>query len=536
MREVMNLTFASSISDICEVNKSFDSGKIRIAYVGDNRNKTHISREAFEKALPSIYNCPVVCNYDISTDTIGGHDLELVKDVNGAVRIINATNPIGVIPESAKTWFEKFTGEDGVEHEYLYAEALFWKRQAAYQKIKDDGITNQSMEIAVTDGEKIGDIYHINNFEFTAFTAIGVEPCFENAAIELFSKQSFKDQLTEMMNDLRESFSLVTTPSGDDIHPQNIMKGDIATLEDKVELAAKYGIDVDSLDFNLEDFTIEELTEKFEAMQTSEDVSSDEEQTEAFADDAPEGEEVTEGAEPEEAESEEEEFALNRNVCEEIRRELRAHPVADRWGDKVCYWLQDYDPEAMELYVEDPADGLYYSFKYSMSNDSIAVDYESKKRVKCVFVEFVEGAGHEVEPARFELFKKFDEAFSKLETAESELQSMTEKYNEAATELTNLRQYKADIEAAKADAARTELFSKFVDLADIEAFKELQAKAAEYDLETLEEKCYAIRGRHGTQMQFSLEESAPKIKLKKHNTSSPRPYGGVVEEYLGDVD
>ena len=328
MSKIMNLTFDSAVSDLCEVNKSFDRGVIRIAYVGENRNQTFISKQAFEKALPSIYNCPIVCNYDISTDTLGGHDIEIIRNSDGNLQVINATDPIGVIPESAKVWFDNFTDHNGVEHEYLYAEALFWKRQIAYQKIKSDGITNQSMEIAVNEGAKEDGIYHINDFEFTAFAAIGVTPCFEDASIEVFSQRRYKEQLSEMMKDLRESFSLVNTPSGDDIHPQTFMKGETETLEDKVKLAESYGIDVDSLDFSLEDFTIEELTEKFEAMVN---VNSDPEnvEPETFAEEAPEGET------PEEETPAEDKFALAQNVAEELRRELRAHPLKDRWGDII---------------------------------------------------------------------------------------------------------------------------------------------------------------------------------------------------------
>lgn len=33
--EILNLTYASSLTDLCEINSSFDSGILRIAYTGD---------------------------------------------------------------------------------------------------------------------------------------------------------------------------------------------------------------------------------------------------------------------------------------------------------------------------------------------------------------------------------------------------------------------------------------------------------------------------------------------------------------------
>ena len=42
--EILNLTYASSLTDLCEINSSFDSGILRIAYTGDNRNGSSIPK------------------------------------------------------------------------------------------------------------------------------------------------------------------------------------------------------------------------------------------------------------------------------------------------------------------------------------------------------------------------------------------------------------------------------------------------------------------------------------------------------------
>ena len=188
--EILNLTYASSLTDLCEINSSFDSGILRIAYTGDNRNGSSISKDVFERCIKTIYNCPVVCNYDRETDTLGGHDMELVRKDDGSLILVNLTQPIGVVPQTAKVYWETVEEDDGTVNEYLCAEVLIWKRQEAYRKIKKDGITAQSMEITVKDGETINGIYCIKDFEFTAFALIGVEPCYESASLA-FSKQDF---------------------------------------------------------------------------------------------------------------------------------------------------------------------------------------------------------------------------------------------------------------------------------------------------------------------------------------------------------
>ena len=116
-RKVMRVTYAASLTDICEINSSFDRGILRVAYPGLNRNKSHISKEAFEKAAPTRFNCPLVCNYNRDEDKFGGHDVELVRDKDGTLTLINATDPVGVVPESAGYWWELVTEPDGSEHE-----------------------------------------------------------------------------------------------------------------------------------------------------------------------------------------------------------------------------------------------------------------------------------------------------------------------------------------------------------------------------------------------------------------------------------
>ena len=124
----MRIVFSSGISDLTERNTSFDSGVLRVAYVGKNRNNSFISKETFERCMPSIYNCPIVCRYDREEDIIGSHDMELVVSDDGSMRIVNITQPVGIVPESARYWWEEIEDDSGV-HEYLCADVLLWKRQ-----------------------------------------------------------------------------------------------------------------------------------------------------------------------------------------------------------------------------------------------------------------------------------------------------------------------------------------------------------------------------------------------------------------------
>jgi len=508
MNKVLNMTYASSLTNLCEINSSFDSGVLRIAYSGENRNKSSISKPAFERSIKTMYNCPIVCNYDRETDTLGGHDMELVRDSEGALRIINATTPVGCIPESAKYWWDTVVEEDGTEHEYLFAEALLWKRQEAYRKIKQDGITAHSMEITVKDGEMVDGVYCINDFEFTAFALIGVEPCFESSALEVFSMKDFAEQMAEMKKDLKESFGSVSAPSGDyDTYSQKYStEGGEKVLEEKKNLAAKYGIDIDSLDYSIEDLTIEELTERFEAMKTND-------------------EDVDETVEENE---EKDSFALTNNIISEMIRVLENEKVQTDWGEYTRYWYVDCDLEAGEVYCWDANDWLLYGFAYSVDGDSISIDYESKKRKKYVIEDFDEG----------EQLSPFAQVFDQMQQKILDNAEWEAKYQDASDtiksmdeELGELRQFKSDTETAIARSANEAVLARFADLNGIEAFETLREHCMEYTAEDLEEKCFAIRGRSGMGAKFSYENKSPKLKVSKETDEPDEPYGGVFVEY-----
>lgn len=501
MDKVLNMTYTSSLTNLCEVNSSFDTGVLRICYTGVNRNKSSISREAIERSLSTIYNCPIVCNYDRDTDTLGGHDMELVQDADGGLHIINSTTPVGVIPESSKTWFEDYEEDDGTVHTYLCADVLLWKRQEAYKKIKKDGITAHSMEITVKSGKSVDGIYRVDDFEFTAFALIGTRPCFEGSALEMFSQNDFRQQLSEMMCDLKETFSKVNSSEEDNnIHPQNFsMEGGRKVLEDKMALVAKYNIDIETLDFSIEDLSVEELTEKFEAIKAE----NDKKQSMG-------------------------KFALVSNIIEEIHRALEVEKLVDEWGERCHYVFVDCDMEAGEVYCWDVCDWLLYGFAFSVDGDAVSVDFSSKKRKKFVIADFEGGEQPSPIAPVFELFEEKMKGYADIEAkfniASDTIKSMN-------TELDELRQFRADAENAIAEGEREKVFAQFEDLNGIEAFEALRENCMNFDLDSLEERCFAIRGRNSSVMKFSAKSNTPKLKVEKTEISNDEPYGGLFIKY-----
>ena len=329
----MRIVFSSGISDLTERNTSFDSGVLRVAYVGKNRNNSFISKETFERCMPSIYNCPIVCRYDREEDIIGSHDMELVVSDDGSMRIVNITQPVGIVPESARYWWEEIEDDSGV-HEYLCTDVLLWKRQEAYKKIKEDGITDESMEISVKEGKMVDGVYVIERFEFTAFCLLGTaEPCYESASLEVFSCGDFKQQLADMMQEFKETFAKEQPSQEVVIKTQNYSEGGEGVLDEKNKLMAEFGLTANMLDFSIEDFSLEELRAKFEAMKAGNNT------------------------EPAGAEGNQENFELEGQFMQELFTALYAETITTDWGSMPRYWFVDYDRDASEVYAEDYENG-----------------------------------------------------------------------------------------------------------------------------------------------------------------------------------
>lgn len=545
------LMFSSELRDIQTINSSFDRGILRTAYWGANRNRTYISKQAFVDALPTIYNCPIVCHYDRDSDSIGGHDMEIVKS-NGELRLVNLTTPVGVVPESSAAFWENVTEDDGTVHEYLCMPILLWRRQEAYAHIKENGVTGQSMEIKVMESHRNPDdgLLHIDKFEFTALCIIEVTPCFESASIEVFSRDDFETRLAAMMADFKKEFSKVTAAVADDIGAsegaENFSKGGSDPM-DLNELMLKYGLTEQDIDFEITGMSTEELEERFAEIKAGKDApenvvfddENDEEQADAAEDQPDEGEiedeesgsdESQEGetdgsddsneSEHEECDDDDDDVKKRRNkfsltgeqfVSELVERLCEITYEHPEWGQLMRYGYVDYDPEASEVYVYDYTDWKLYGFVYSMNGDNVVLNMDSKKRKKFAFVDFDMGS------AMFCYKHMFD--------------GIIAQYQKVDEELSLLRSFKIQTEQKERKTQEDKLFDRFADLAGNEAFETLKQNSATYSMNDLEDKCYAIRGRN-MEVKFSLDsvQNSTRVPADTHSRAD-EPYGGVFLRY-----
>ena len=134
------ITFESRFGTPEKFNSSFHKVKIYVAYAGKNRNGSIISKETFEKILPSIYGVPIIGDYH--DDSFHGHGGEIVINDEG-INYYDTTRAFGYIDSSAKVDWETVIEEDGIEREYITVDGFLWTEKYPESLKALDGNHNQ---------------------------------------------------------------------------------------------------------------------------------------------------------------------------------------------------------------------------------------------------------------------------------------------------------------------------------------------------------------------------------------------------------
>lgn len=588
MQNIMQIEFSSRFSEIIDKNKSFAMGKLLIAYTGLNRNNTFISKESFEKAIPSMYNCPIVAKYTRDTDEIEEHSGEWV-DKNGKRVYVNTTHPVGVVPESAEyEWVE--IEDNGAMHEYIMVDALLWKRQEAYEKIKANGITSQSMEINVKTGKFVNGYYEIDDFEFTAFCLLGTaEPCFESASLFTFSsddeKNQFVNEFKEMMDELKFSYS----------SNKEKAKEEKAVMDFIDKLLQKYNLTMDDITEDIDGLSEAEVEAKFVEIKKNKDKDDD---YASIEEPKPEPEEPEEGEDdsdneeetPDDSESgdgnrdssdEEDEVTDPEGSGEDVGEESTELPVesteptepdvdagetdggedvSDVSGEdntdssdegseetfrlisddidalrKIIYEREiivheqgtEWEWEEYKYYFRDldPEAGLVYYETWEEDFGYIVYSAPYTMNGDMPVVDF------EAEKRQKRIYVDFDEGATETFSAVNPANDYIQIINNLISVNAELNQYKMmHIEAEKQN-----LFNSFDEkLNNNTEYKALKENAGNYDIAALEKELFALFGK--VQMEFSRNiEKSNSVLLYKPETETENEksnrYGGLFEKY-----
>ena len=327
-----------------DVNPLMSSCEIKVLYIGENRNRSYISKDVATEMAKTLRGCPIVGYYKENKDDFADHGEQLILDDEG-IHFNKLTRPYGFVAPDAKVWFKKFNDSDEfgneIEREYLMTTGYLWTGQfEEAQKVLDGEGKPQSMELDEnsldghwsTNVKNNIEFFIINDAIFSQLCILGddVEPCFEGAAVTkpdvstTFSTSiddNFKKTLFQMMNELKDALKGGNTMGQE----ENISEVEVTDTftEEKVEPsdpAAESALETPS------DNLPEETFENHEEAETPE-VDFEVEAEESVEDNLPEEtfEKKEEEEEKEEAsEEEDEEEKKKYSLLEQQYNELSA--------------------------------------------------------------------------------------------------------------------------------------------------------------------------------------------------------------------
>ena len=227
----------TSIDNYEKVNNRFAKVKIRIAYAGENRNGSFISKEAFERAGHTLKYTPIV-GYMCEDGEFDGHT-EKIEIVDGEWNIETLTRPYGVVSDEKPFW-EAVKCLDGSYKDYYTCYGYLWVGRYPELETIKNGDYAQSMEILPCGNSGFGEdgLYHIEDFTFDGLCILQKkEPCFEDSTISInFSKAEFEEDYKSMITELK-SFTLQSFEEGGEEVPEEEKKIEMEeeTTETKVE-------------------------------------------------------------------------------------------------------------------------------------------------------------------------------------------------------------------------------------------------------------------------------------------------------------
>ena len=252
--------------NVSPYNPLISQCEIKVLYVGQNRNKSFITKEVATEMANSLPGCPIVGYYKEDKGDFADHGDKVVIDDEG-LHFECMTKPYGFVAPDAKVWFQKFVDTDEfgneIEREYLMTTGYLWTGQyKEAQQIIEDGGKPHSMELDEDtlqgnwskDIKSGMDFFIINDAIFSKLCVLGddVEPCFEGSSVSApnisssFTKvdEDFKQTLFTMMDELK--FALKGGKEMPEINEQEVVVDEVSTsVETEGDATITEGVEIE---------------------------------------------------------------------------------------------------------------------------------------------------------------------------------------------------------------------------------------------------------------------------------------------------
>lgn len=520
---------------------------IDVMHTGANLNKTSFTKDAINKAVPTIRNTPilgyVVDELDEEDKDFKGHEHEL-RITDKDVKYVYAGQAYGVIPESCNPrWIVKDDGT-GIEREYLRVDGLIWTKFSDPVDIfTRDGTKNHSVELtdmACGPADKNGNV-PVGSFKFDgccilSTTDPSIKPAMTGSCVT--ANFSVEDITAQIRDRLYEYQAIQQNYTAQNDNPSDEEKGDTTPMnENEIKTPG-----VEENQVPAENTVAPTEPAGNEATPPNENTVTEPAAAPAEENAAPTTEPEPAPAEPagtentaptENEPSAGAEFTLSANqLRDEIYNALLKVQVPSRW-DSDCmipkYWLTDILDS--EVIVTDSGTYQLMGIPYSMNGDNVVLDYANIKRKKVTYEDWDEG---DVMPGLITMFStltdklvELSDSFTKAANEVSEIKPKLEAYQKA----------EEDAVVAAEKAKRDELFSVMDEKlgADAEYIALKENKEISYsDLET---KCYALVGRKSAEFSYvpnKNNKGTVRFGVGGTQNGSDVAYGGLIEHYLGN--
>lgn len=522
---------------------------IDVMHTGANLNKTSFTKDAINKAVPTICNTPilgyVVDELDEEDKDFKGHEHEL-RITNKDVKYVYAGQAYGVIPESCNPrWIVKDDGT-GIEREYLRVDGLIWTKFSDPVDIfTRDGTKNHSVELtdmACGPADKNGNV-PVGSFKFDgccilSTTDPSIKPAMTGSCVT--ANFSVEDITAQIRDRLYEYQAIQQNYTAQNDNPSDEEKGDTTPMNENEKNSVATAENTAAENHETATPPAENTVQEPETQTTEKSVPAEgEDKTPAAKNtvankdegEAAPTENTAPTAEGEPAASSE--FTLTANqLRDEVYNALLEIQVPSRW-DHECmipkYWLTDIQDN--EVIVTDSGTYQLMGIPYSMNGDNVVLEYENIKRKKVVYEDWDNG---DVMPGLITMFS----------TLTDKLVELSDSYTKAANEVSEIKpkleayqQAEADAKAAEMEAKRNALFATFDEKlgADAEYIALKENKEISYsDLET---KCYALVGRKSAEFSYVPNKNnkrTVRFGVGGTQNGSDVAYGGLIEHYLGN--
>lgn len=493
--EKLEIGFTSKIVPVKPINDQLTLCRCYIMAIGKNQNRTNISKEAVDDALPSLFNIPVVGHLFVDEDNnyrMGGHDLALERNEQGNYKFKMLTVPYGTVPQQENVHYETVVEKNGTENVYQVADIILWTGrypELLDAKYSEDIYFAQSMEIIPIETSKDDDFTNIDKFQYSALCLLGksddknknVEPCFESARVEPYFSAS--GEWTKLFEEFKEELAK-------SYEKHNFEKGGekVLNIEAIKRILLEFGLAEDTaLSFEVtDDMTEEQLREKL-----SEEYSKSAQPEDDSQNSGEEGskEEPIEANVPKL-------FSVDLTYNEKGKALCETVEALCAWTETeyIGYRVLDFDTKY--VYCEYRHEGVNIASEsgtiripYTEEDGKIALEVTAAEYVRQVWL------------------TKADE--EKLEQDKTELQALFE-YKQSRIEDDRRKEYAA-------------VLAEFADLGDVDEYKAVVQDTMSFETaDALSEKLYAIRGRN---IKQTAKKPLGEIRIpvgfeaKKDNTS-----------------